>query len=103
MSAVLTVSTRRDGDGHVEMVAAGELDLSNIGRFENALTDALAESGAGAATTVNLSGVEYLDSAAFNLLFAHAERIDRIIVHPLLIRGLMISGLDQVVTLQSAG
>lgn len=103
MTAALSMGTRRDGEGHLEMTVAGELDLSNIGRFETALQAALAEAGAGELTRLDLRGVEYLDSAAINVLFAHAERIDRIVVHPLLMRGLTISGLDQVVTLQAAG
>lgn len=102
MAAALTVTSRRADDGTVELAAYGELDMSTIGRFENALREALDESGSGRATTLDLSGVEYLDSSAINVLFDHADRIRSVLVHPLLLRGLTISGLDQVVEVRSA-
>lgn len=102
MGAALTVTTRSDGNGGVELAAVGELDLSTIGRFRNALETAVAETADGRAMTLDLRGVEYLDSAAINVLFAHAERITLVRVHPLLLRGLTISGLDKVVELEPA-
>lgn len=100
MGAAMTVTTGRDDHGGVELSAVGELDLSTIGRFESALQAALAESGPGRTMTLDLRGVEYLDSAAINVLFAHAEQISLVRVHPLVLRGLTISGLDQVVEVQ---
>lgn len=101
MGAALEVGTHRADDGTIELTAVGELDLSTIGYFNTALRDALAEAGPNR-TTLDLSGVQYLDSAAINVLFDHADRISLIRVHPLLLRGLSISGLDQVVKVQAA-
>lgn len=100
MAAALTVTSQRDADGGVELVAVGEIDLSTVGRFESALRAAVAEIGPGRTMSLDLRGVEYLDSAAINVLFEHADRISRIRVAPLLQRGLIISGLDQVIELR---
>ena len=96
----MMVTTHRDHNGAVELAAVGELDLSTIGRFASALQDAVAESGPSRWMTLDLRRVEYLDSAAINLLFAHAAQISLILVNPLLLRGLTISGLDQVVEIR---
>ena len=54
--------------------------------------------------TVDLSAVKYLDSAGINVLFKHADEIDRLhlIVHPFLLRVLTISGLSEIATVQPA-
>lgn len=101
MGAALTV-TRRDSEGNIELEAVGELDLSTINRFETALKDAVADAGPGRAVTLDLRGVQYLDSAAINVLFAHCGRLNLVRVNPLLLRGLTISGLDRIVPVQSA-
>jgi anti-anti-sigma factor len=102
MGATLTVSTRLDDAGGVELVAAGELDLSTVDRFRGALEAALAAAGPGRAAKLDLRGVEYLDSAAINILFAHASQISLVRVHPLMLRGLTISGIDQLLEVRSA-
>lgn len=102
IGAKMTITTNTAPDGTVELVAVGELDLSTIGRFRDALLAAIAAAGPGRTTAVDLRGVEYLDSAAINALFAHADRISRIRVQPLLMRGLSISGLDKIVEVQTA-
>jgi anti-anti-sigma regulatory factor len=51
--------------------------------------------------TVDLSAVEYLDSAAINALFRRADHID-LIAHPALMPVLAISGLSELVTIESA-
>ena len=85
------------------MVAVGEIDLSTVSRFESALRDAIDEAGPGRTTSLDLRGVQYLDSAAINVLFEHAERIRRIRINPVLKRGLVISGLDQVIEVLDSG
>lgn len=85
MSARLTLTTRRGEDGGVTLTAAGEIDLSTIGRFDDALRAAIAEAGAGGVAAVDLGGVEYLDSGAINVLFAHSARLGRVVVNPLLL------------------
>lgn len=100
--ASITVTTRRHDDGTTDVAAVGELDLFTIAEFASALDTAVAEAAPGRSTTLDLRGVEYLDSAAINVLFDHAERIRTVRVRPLLLRGLTISGLDQLVDVVAA-
>lgn len=102
MGAELEVTSRPAADGGVELTAIGELDLSTIERFESALHEACDRGAPDRKPTLDLRGVQYLDSAAINVLFNHADRIGLIRVHPLLMRGLTISGLDQIVEVRSA-
>ena len=51
--------------------------------------------------TVDLSAVEYLDSAAINALFTHADRIN-LVASALLMPVLTISGLTELVTIEPA-
>jgi anti-anti-sigma factor len=101
MATLLTVDTARDGDGKLVLTAAGEIDLSNIDAFERALAAAATEAADGDETvTVDLAAVEYLDSAAINALFTHADHI-QLVVHPVLVPVLTISGLPELVTIES--
>ena len=101
MPTTLTLDSMRGDDGKVVLIAAGEIDLSNIDAFSQALDAAMAEAGSGGALTVDMRAVEYLDSAAINVLFPHADHI-HLIVHPLLTRVFTISGLDELTTIESA-
>lgn len=102
MPTSLTLDTARRIDGKLVLTAAGEIDMSNIDAFNQALTSATTELGSGGGTlTVDLSAVEYLDSAAVNVLFARAERID-VVAHPLLMSIFTVSGLAELVTIQPA-
>jgi anti-anti-sigma factor len=102
MATSLTLDTARRGDGQPVLIAAGEIDLSNIDVFNQALTTAAGEAAAsGGMLTVDLSAVEYLDSAAINALFARADHI-HLIAHPLLMPILTISGLTELVTVDPA-
>jgi anti-anti-sigma factor len=101
MATSLTLDTTRH-DERVVLVAAGEIDLSNIDAFNNALTTATSEAADGDnSVTVDLSAVEYLDSAAINALFARADHIN-LIAHPLLMPILTISGLTELVAVEPA-
>ncbi|BAX90262.1 STAS domain-containing protein [Mycobacterium shigaense] len=102
MAPPLTLNTERGADGTPRVVVAGEIDLSNTGEFTRALTSARA--GTRAPITVDLSAVRYIDSAGINVLFDHAEEVDRLhlIVHPLLFRVLTISGLSKIAIVESA-
>jgi len=101
MPTSLTLDTARSGDGGLVLTATGEIDLSNVEPFSQALTTAVADADTGDAQrlVVDLSGVEYLDSAAVNVLFPHAERI-RVIAHPFLVRIFDISGFSEVATVE---
>lgn len=97
MPTLLTLDTARGDDGKISLVAVGEIDLSNIEAFTQALTTASTEAGgAGGKLTVDLSAVEYLDSAAINALFARADDID-LIANPVLMSILSVSGLSELV------
>jgi anti-anti-sigma factor len=101
MPTSLTLDTARN-DGKLVLTAAGEIDLSNIDAFNQALSTATTEATSNGGTlTVDLSAVEYLDSAAINALFARADHIS-LIAHPLLMSILSISGLTELVTIESA-
>jgi anti-anti-sigma factor len=102
MSTRLTLHTARGNDGKLVLTAAGEIDLSNADAFNDALTTATTEaSGSGETLTVDLSAVEYLDSAAVNALCASADRI-HLIAHPLLMSIFTVSGLAELVTIEPA-
>ena len=100
MATPLTLNTDRGADGTPRVTATGEIDLSNIDAFTQALTTASA--GTRGPITVDLSAVKYLDSAGINALFNHADEVDRlhVIVHPFLIRVLTISGLSEIATVE---
>jgi anti-anti-sigma factor len=102
MPALLTLDTVRSDDGKLVLIAVGEIDLSNIDAFDQALSTATAEAaGSDETLTVDLSGVEYLDSAAINALFTRADHI-RVIAHRLLMTSLNVSGLSELVSVEAA-
>ncbi len=101
MTTSLTLDTARGNDGKLTLSAVGEIDLSNIDAFNQALTAAREAASGGEMLTVDLSAVEYLDSSAINVLFANSEHID-LVAHPLLMPILAISGLSQLVTVEPA-
>ncbi len=94
MGTPLTVSTERRSDGRHALMARGEIDLSNIDTFIQALRDAVSDGGT---VTIDLSAVEYLDSAAINALFAHVDQIE-IVANQVLMPLLTVSGLTGPVT-----
>jgi anti-anti-sigma factor len=101
MTTSLTLSTARNSEGQPILVAVGEIDMSNIDAFSSALASALAESPDGRRLMVDLSAVEYLDSAAVNVMFASADQI-HLIANPLLIPALSVSGLTELATIEPA-
>lgn len=94
MATPLELSTRASADGIPVVTVAGEIDMSNAGRFRDALGLAAAAVDGGS-FVVDLTGVEYLDSAGVHALFAHASRI-RLIAGPLLEPVLTVSGLSGI-------
>jgi anti-anti-sigma factor len=89
----LSLNSDRRDDGTRVLVAAGEVDLSNVDTLNQALSGVI---GDGGTVTVDLSAVEYLDSAAINAFFSYVEHID-IVANPVLIPVLTVSGLADVV------
>ena len=103
MTTPLSISTDRRDDGTLVLTAAGEIDLTNVDSFADALSDGSAAAGPdGAVLTVDLTGVEYLDSGAINALFSHADSM-RLIANPILMPVLTISGLAEVASVELAG
>jgi anti-anti-sigma factor len=100
MTTPLTISVDRRDGGALALVAVGEIDLSNVHTFSRALEDAIADSN-GATVTVDLSAVDYLDSGGINVLFTCADHI-HVIVKPLLVPVLTISGLTELTTVEPA-
>jgi anti-anti-sigma factor len=94
VATALELSTRPGPDGIPVVTVAGEIDMSNADRFRDALGLAAA-AGDGGAFVVDLTAVEYLDSAGVHALFAHASRI-RLIAGPLLEPVLTVSGLSGI-------
>ncbi|MHA7648999.1 STAS domain-containing protein [Mycobacterium sp. ML4] len=102
MATPLTVNTGRGADGTPRLTASGEIDLSNIEVFKRALSDT--NTGTREPIIIDLSAVKYVDSAGINALFDQADAVDqlRVIVHPLLVRVLTVSGFSKVATVESA-
>jgi anti-anti-sigma factor len=101
MATPLTVTTGQGDDDVVVLTVTGEIDLSNIEAFAGAL-DSAAPTREATSVTVDLSGVEYLDSGAINVLFGNAGHI-RVIANPILMPVLKISGLTNVASVELAG
>ena len=101
MATPLSVDIRVEDDGTAVLSVTGELDLSNVEVFSTAIADAMTPaSHDGGVLTIDLTGVEYLDSSAIDVLFANASRI-RLIVNPILMPVLKVSGLINVTSVET--
>jgi anti-sigma B factor antagonist len=100
MTTALTCTTDRGPDGTVVLAAGGEIDLSNADSFSAALAGARQEA-AGGPLVVDLTGVEYLDSAGLAVLLPYVEEL-RLLATPLLAPVLTIVGLADITTVQAA-
>ncbi len=98
MTTALTFTTSRRADGAVVLAAIGEIDMSNADAFSAALTGARQEA-ANSKLVVDLTAVEYLDSAGLAILFPHVEHL-HLLATPLLAPLLTIVGLDDVTTVR---
>ncbi|MEH3142697.1 MAG: STAS domain-containing protein [Mycobacterium kyogaense] len=102
MATPLEVHTDRRDDGTTVVAAVGELDLSNVAVFSEALGAAVRTGrDVTAPVRVDLTRIEYLDSGAINVLFDHADAID-VLVNPILLSVLTVSGLDKVTKVEAA-
>jgi anti-anti-sigma factor len=80
------------------VIATGEIDLANVGEFEDVLRRAASDNSA---VTVDLSAVSYCDSAALRALFAVAADTKLSLIIPASgpIKTVFgISGLDRIAT-----
>ncbi|MEU6271928.1 STAS domain-containing protein [Streptomyces populi] len=89
MTTPLTLTRGQRPDGTAVLTAVGEIDMSNTADLSAAL-----ERISGP-LVLDLSGVEYLDSAGLSVLFLHADRLE-LIANPLLAPVLAISGLTDL-------
>ncbi|MEV0676487.1 STAS domain-containing protein [Actinosynnema sp. NPDC050436] len=93
MTTPLVLTPGRGPDGTAFLKAVGEIDMSNTPALAAALDDLPGR------LVVDLTEVEYLDSAGLSVLFAHAERIE--LVTTLLLEPVMaVSGLTTVTTVR---
>ncbi|MDG4800311.1 STAS domain-containing protein [Micromonospora sp. WMMD980] len=97
MSTALTLTTSDGPEGGRVLTAVGEIDMSNAADFGAALDDAVRPDGD--PLVVDLTKVEYLDSAGLAVLFPHAEHV-ALVVNPLLGPLLTISGLADLTTVR---
>ena len=97
MTTPLELFTDRRPDGQAVLTAVGEIDMSNVGQ----LRDALDQAGGGP-LVIDLTSVEYLDSAGLTVLFTHAGHIT-LVATPLLVPVLKISGLSEITEVRQAG
>ena len=100
MTTPLTINSDESRYGATAIVAIGEIDLSNADVFARAVSDAIAASN-GETVTVDLRAVDYIDSGGINVLFNSADHI-RLIVRPLLMPVLTISGLTELAPVEAA-
>lgn len=104
-------SNHQDPDGRRVLTVTGEIDMSNSRALDAAIVAASGGSGVGAdgcggsegegegggRLVVDLTAVEYLDSAGLSVLFNHAARIG-LVATPLLRSVLTLSGLTELTT-----
>jgi anti-sigma B factor antagonist len=95
MTTPLTLTPGRGPDGTVVLKAVGEIDMTNT----DVLTTALADNPG--RLVVDLTEVDYLDSAGLTVLFVHAGRIE-LVITSLLEPVVTISGLAKMTTVRSA-
>jgi|tagenome__1003787_1003787.scaffolds.fasta_scaffold19496854_1 anti-sigma B factor antagonist len=98
MSTTLTFHTSSRPDGAVILAATGEIDMSNAEVFTAALSDAR-QNAADRPLVVDLTRVQYIDSAGLAALFPHVEHV-RLVATPLLAPVLTIAGLDDLTTVR---
>ncbi|KAA0941084.1 MULTISPECIES: STAS domain-containing protein [Streptomyces] len=91
MTTPLTLIPGQQPDGSALLTVVGEIDTTNTAALGEALD------GIEGPLVVDLTGVEYLDSAGLSTLFAHSDRI-QLIATPLLEPVLAVSGITELVT-----
>lgn len=96
MTTPLTLAPGRRPDGTAVLKAVGEIDMSNTDALASALESTVGR------VVIDLTGVEYLDSAGLSVLFSHVDRIE-IIAGPLLTPVLTVSGLADLAAVHDAG
>lgn len=92
MPTPLTATSSRRADGTAVLTVTGEIDISNSSEIARTLDDT-----AGERLLVDLTGVDYLDSAGLTVLLTHAHHIE-LVAAPLLDPVLTVCGLTELTT-----
>jgi anti-anti-sigma factor len=100
MTTPLTLTATTGDAGNPVLAVTGEIDMSNSADLADAL-DAVLRHGV-RPVLVDLSGVEYLDSAGLTVLLTRASDIE-ILATPLLAPVLTICGLTDVTSVRGLG
>ncbi|BCJ39915.1 anti-anti-sigma factor [Actinoplanes ianthinogenes] len=98
MTTPLTLTTGQDALGTPMLTAVGEIDMSNAETFAAAIGAAVPVDGG--PLVVDLTAVEYLDSAGLATLFHHADHVE-VVTGPLLAPLLTVSGLADLTTVRT--
>jgi anti-anti-sigma factor len=93
MTTPLTITSGRRADGTPLLTVVGEIDMSNTGTLAAALD---ASTGP---VVLDLTAVEYLDSAGLTVLFDRADRVE-LLASPVLLPVLTVSGLTELATVR---
>jgi anti-sigma B factor antagonist len=91
MPTPLSLVPQQQPDGSTALAVSGEIDMSNAPALAAALE------GTADRLVVDLTTVDYLDSAGIAVLFDHAHHIE-LVVPALLAPVLTVSGLGDLVT-----
>ncbi|WP_433041486.1 STAS domain-containing protein [Dactylosporangium sp. CS-033363] len=100
MTTPLHITTGHSAEGAGQLSAVGEIDLTNAPEFAARLLEVVGDGTN--RVVVDLTGVDYLDSAGLATLFLHADKLD-IRISPLNQALLTFSGLDQVAAVEVVG
>ena len=68
-----TMTVEHDGDDTVRIALAGEIDMDNARQVEQQILGAI--SNQLTAVTLDLAGIDYIDSAGLRVLFTLGERL----------------------------
>ncbi|WP_328457370.1 MULTISPECIES: STAS domain-containing protein [unclassified Amycolatopsis] len=90
MTIPLSLVPQRRPDGTAVLAASGEIDMGNAPVLAAALEETTER------VVLDLTAVEYLDSAGIAVLFDHADHLE-LVASPLLAPVLTVSGLGDVV------
>jgi anti-anti-sigma factor len=69
-----TVTVDHDGTDTARITLSGEIDMDNARQVETGILGAISNQLTG--VTLDLSGIEYIDSAGLRVLFALGSRLD---------------------------
>jgi anti-sigma B factor antagonist len=94
MPTPLTIAASHHPDGTALLTLAGEIDMSNTKALAAALDSTTGP------LILDLTAVDYLDSAGLSILFSHADRLT-LITNPLLTPVLTVSGLADLATIRA--